>query len=340
MMRLLQAMAGARHGGAEAFFLRLTAAFQRAGLEQFVLVRHEEHAAMLRKEGVAVRKQPFGGILDLMTPYRFRRAVNEYRPDLVLTWMTRATKSCPKGDFVHLARLGGYYDMRHYRHCDHLIGNTRALVRGFRDDGWPVDRTHYLPNFVSAEPAAPLPRAMLGTPDTVPLALAMGRLHPNKGFDVLLAALAKLPDVYLWLAGEGALRPELERQAARLGLADRLRFLGWRSDVPALLAAADLLVCPSRQEPLGNVVIEAWAAGLPVIAAASDGPSELIEEGRTGLLVPIEDAEALAAAIGQVVAGTELRERLVAGGRSAFEAQFTEDRVVAAYRALFEQVLR
>ena len=85
-----------------------------------------------------------------------------------------------------------------------------------------------------------------------------------------------------------------KRLAARLGIADRVRFLGWREDVPRLLARADLLVCPSLHEPLGNVVIEAWSAGLPVVATASDGPAGLIEDGVSGILVPLPDSPAAA----------------------------------------------
>jgi len=304
-----------------------------------VLVRHEAHAASLRGQGMDVASLPFGGFLDPVTPWRFRRAIADFKPDIVMTWMTRATRLCPRGKFVHVARIGGYYDLRHYRHCDHLIGNTRALVRGFAEQGWPEDRIHYLPNFVDTVAAPALPRAAFGTPEGVPLALALGRLHPNKAFDVLLSAVARLPDLHLWLAGEGELRRVLEEQAASLGIGSRVRFLGWRQDVAALLAAADLLVCPSRQEPLGNVVIEAWAAGKPVVAAASAGPVELIEQGRTGLLVPVDDAAALAASLGRVIGDDDLAAYLAAEGRAAFEAEFTEARTIAGYRSLFARVL-
>jgi glycosyltransferase involved in cell wall biosynthesis len=339
-MRLMQAIGGARHGGAEGFFLRLAVALQRAGQDQLVLLRHPEHGEVLRQAGIAVRELPFGGIFDRATAAGFRRAVAEYRPDIVLTWMSRASRLCPDGDFVHVARLGGYYDLKSYRGCDHLIFNTRDLVASFVAKGWPAARAHYLPNFVDATPAAPLARAALATPEAVPLALALGRLHENKGFDVLLTALAELPDLHLWLAGEGPLRHVLEAQAASLGIAGRVRFLGWRDDVPALLAAADFLVCPSRHEPLGNVVIEAWAAGRAVLAAAAAGPSELIAEGESGVLVPVEDVPALAAGLRRFAADPALRARLAAGGRAAYHAQFPEAAVVRRYQEFFAAVAR
>ena len=339
-MRLLQAMGGARHGGAEGFFLRLALALQRAGQDQLVLLRHAEHATTLREGGVAARELPFGGFFDRATPSGFRRAIAEYRPDIVLTWMSRASQLCPEGDFVHVARLGGYYDLKSYRRCDHLIGNTHDLVASFIAKGWPAARAHYLPNFVDAAPAPAAPRRAMVTPDGVPLALALGRLHENKGFDVLLAALAQVPILHLWLAGEGGLRTALERQAAALGIAGRVRFLGWRDDVPALLAAADFLVCPSRHEPLGNVVIEAWAAGRAVIAASATGPRELLADGESGLLVPVEDSGSLAAAMARLCADPALRAGLAANGRAAYEEQFTATAVVRHYQDFFAAVTR
>ena len=340
-MRLLQAMAGARHGGAEAFFVRLAGALQHAGQEQQVLIRRDpERAAALRQAGIALTELPFRGTFDVGTRWRFRRAVAEFRPAIVLTWMNRATQACPRGDFVHVARLGGYYDLKYYRRCDHLIGNTRDIVAYLQRQGWPAERAHYLPNFTAGTNAAPVLRSALATPPDVPLALALGRLHVNKGFDVLLTALARAPRLHLWLAGEGELRATLGRQAAALGIAGRVRFLGWRDDIPALLAAADFLVCPSRHEPLGNVVIEAWAAGVPVIASASEGPSALIADGESGLLVPVDDADALARAMLRVTDDRELRARLAAAGRAVHAAEYSEPRVVGLYRDFFARVAR
>jgi glycosyltransferase involved in cell wall biosynthesis len=108
--------------------------------------------------------------------------------------------------------------------------------------------------------------------------------------------------------------------------------------VAGLLAAADFLVCPSRHEPLGNVVIEAWAAGRAVLAAAAAGPSELIAEGESGLLVPVDDVPALAGALRRLAGDPALRARLAAAGHAAYLAQFTEAAVVRRYRDFFATV--
>jgi glycosyltransferase involved in cell wall biosynthesis len=341
--RLLQAIAGARYGGAETFFVRLAAALQRAGESQRALIRRDPvRAQRLRDAGVAVAELAFGGPFDLASRLAFRREIARWRPNIVLSWMNRATRLCPGGDFVHVGRLGGYYDLKYYRRCDYLIANTRAIVAYALAAGWPPDRIDYLPNFV------PDLRTAARSPCSAAAggklrALAVGRLHPDKGFDLLLKALAGTRGVELWLAGDGPLRRRLERLAVRLGIAPRVAFLGWRDDVPSLMARADLLVCPSLHEPLGNVVLEAWSASLPVVAIASDGPAALIKDGESGILVPLPGEggagpKALAEAIERLCRDTALRTRLGQAGRYAYEAEFTEASVVTQYRRFFERI--
>jgi glycosyltransferase involved in cell wall biosynthesis len=339
--RLLQAIAGAAHGGAETFFVRLAGALQRAGEAQRVLIRRNpERSERLRAAGVEVGELRFGGRLDMASQYGFRRAVAAWRPNLVLTWMSRATLACPRGEFVHVARLGGYYDLKYYRRCDHLIANTGEIVDYVVAAGWPCERIDYLPNFVpdagTTRPAA--------RPAGVPLALAVGRLHPNKGFALLLEALAMTRDLRLDIAGDGPLRDDLVALAQKLGVANRARFLGWRTDVAALLAQADVFVCPSLHEPLGNVIIEAWSAGVPVIATASQGPAALIDNEVNGILVPLPGQPgggpaALAAAIERLCRSPEERRQLGQAGRRAYEAEYTEAAVVGRYRGFFNRLV-
>ncbi len=345
-MRVLQVMAGARHGGAELFFERLVLALDRAGVQQNAVIRTaSERAAKIRAAGIATVELRFGGRLDFLTRLAIQREVVNFQPDIALSWMSRAAQKFPPRRLgqsrpIHCARLGGYYPLKYYRHCDHLIGNTLDIVDYITSQGWPSARAHYLPNFVDAVTAPSVLRATLRTPTDAPLLLAMGRLHPNKGFDVLLTALAQVPGAYLWLAGEGPQEHTLRSQAERLRLTDRVRFLGWRDDGPALLAAADILVCPSRIEPLGNVVIEAWAQKTPVVAARARGPATLITDQISGLLADCEDADALACAIRRVLSDPAFAADLAVAGRKAYEQDFTETAVVARYQDFFEKVTR
>ncbi len=340
-MKVLQIMAGAQYGGAEAFFTRLVIALNKSGLEQRVIIRKDADRVQILRDGrIDPVEMPFGGKLDFITPLRVRRQIADFQPDIVLSWMNRATAMVPSSEkFIHLARLGGYYNLKYYRKCDQLIANTEDIYEYLTKNGWPMGKVHFMPNFVGAQRMAPIDRQEYFIPQTAPLILGLGRLHENKGFDVLLEALARVPNAYLWLAGEGPLRKELEKKANKLGVQPRVRFLGWRNDPEALFAAADIFVCPSRHEPLGNVVMEAWAQGVPVIAADSLGPGTLIQQGQTGILFPIDDSAALAKSINHLIEDDGLRERIAVGGYEAFEAEFTEANVVENYLKFFERLI-
>lgn len=340
MVKLLQAMAGAKHGGAEAFFTRLAIALERSGQEQRVVIRpDQDRATALRGGGIEPLQLSFGGAFDLLTRRRLGREIHCYRPDVVMTWMNRATARVQPGKFVHVARLGGYYDLKYYRHCDHLIGNTPGIVAYVIAHGWPAERAHYIGNFVDGRKGTPVRRAGLNTTPDAKVILALGRFHRNKAFDVLIRSLAEVPGAVLWLAGDGPEEDELRALARDVGVADRVRFLGWRDDTTDLIAAADILACPSRHEPLGNVVIEAWAQAKPVVAAASDGPRHLIANGQSGLLCPIDAPHAMASALRQVAETPALAALLGAGGEAAFHASFTEQKIVGQYRELFSSIV-
>lgn len=342
-MRVLQALAGAQHGGAESFFERLAPALAAAGLEQRVLFRSDAaRQARLSAAGLTdLHQLSFGGRLDFATRLRFRRHVRDFAPDILFTWMSRATSMAPQGEgkFLRVARLGGYYDLKYYRGCDYLVGDTEAIVRYLVEHGWPAERAVYLPNFADSTRGRALPRAELYVPEAAPLLLALGRLHSNKGFDLLLAALTDLPDAYLLLAGVGPERDRLEAQAVRLGVKPRVRFLGWRDDVADLMATADLFVHPARHEPLGNVILEAWAHRRPVVATMADGPRRLIDDGVTGLLAPLEQPAALASSLRSALDNRDGMRQMAAAGEHYYLKHFAKDVVVGQYLAFFERIL-
>lgn len=333
-MRIAHVMAGAAVGGAETFFVRLCAALARAGEEVLPVIRtHAPRAAALRAAGLAPREFRFGGPLDLLTRPRLARALGAFGPRIVVAWMNRAARKTPKGPWLLAGRLGGFYDLANYRACDRLVANTRGIVGWAQQQGWPADRIDWLPNFapdlIGAPPAARGP---------APVLLAMGRLHRNKAFDIAIRALPRIARAELWLAGEGPEQAALADLARSEGVAERVRFLGWRGDQAALLAACDVFLCPSRHEPLGNVVLEAFSAARPVVAAAADGPRELVTHGRDGLLVPPDDAVALAGAVSGLLEDRARAAGLAAAGRAAFEAQFTEAAVVARWQGWMRMV--
>jgi glycosyltransferase involved in cell wall biosynthesis len=261
-------MAGAAEGGAELFFERLCIALHRAGESVLPAIRRNPgRAALLREAGLAPAEFAFGPPIDLLTRPRLRAALVRFAPDIAIFWMNRANRHAPRGDWISVGRLGGYYDLKYYRDRDHLVGNTRGIVAWLRRQGWPEARTHYLPNFAADfAGATPADRAALAVPPGHRLLLALGRLHADKGFDTLIRALPMIPRATLAIAGAGPEHAALTALARGEGVADRVRFLGWRHDAGALLRAADVFVCSSRVEPLGNMVLEAWS---PTDAMAS-----------------------------------------------------------------------
>ena len=330
-------MAGDKVGGAETFFVDLVIALRRAGLPQRVVIRHNENrATLLREAGLEPVELPFGRHFDFATRRGLARAIEEFRPDVVQTWMSRASAVPLSGDFIHVGWTGGYLDLKYYRKCDALIGVTQDLVDNAVHHGWSRGRVHCLPTFAADEPLPPLPREEFGTPESAPLVLGLGRLHRDKGFDVLLRALADIPEAYLWLAGEGPYEGALKQLTAELGLENRVRFLGWRSDRAALYAACDMCVMPTRIEGFGTVMIEAWAYHRPVVATAAKGPCGLIKHGENGLLVAIDDIAALAASMRTLIEDPGFAKSLAQAGRAAYEAQFTEAAVVERYLAFYD----
>lgn len=174
-------------------------------------------------------------------------------------------------------------------------------------------------------------RAELGVPDETPVVAIVSRLVRHKGYPELLAAMADVPGAELWVVGErlasdhGA---DMEAVFAMAGLGLRVRRLGYRRDVPAILAAADIFTLPSHFEGLPMSVIEAMLTGLPVVATDIRGPREQVVDGVTGLLVPPATVAPLAAALGRLVGDPALRARMGAAGRERAMSLFTERAVV------------
>jgi len=336
----MQVMAGAEKGGAEKFFDRLILGLHERGLAQHLVIRdHLERRTLFEQAGIPVTLAPFYRTFDFLSPFRIRKAAASFAPDLVMTWMSRASLLTPRGDYTYISRLGGYYDLKYYQKADHLVGNTQGIRDYFLQEKWPVSFAHYLPNFVD-EPReeVPHPRDFFETPQGVPLLLSLGRFHSDKAFDVLIQALARVPAAHLWLGGEGHEGNALKVLARKVGVENRVRWIGWQKNVSALYQACDIYICPSRIEPLGNVVLEAWAHGKPVIAVKSRGPLELIEDGKNGLLCELEDFEGLAAQIRDLLDNPPKALAIAREGYQSYKRDFTQERVVDKYLDFFKRV--
>lgn len=326
-----------KDGGAERFFVALVGAFGRRDVEQrFVIRPNRGWRGEIESLGPIVESNyRRRSILSWLLERRVRRMCDDWRPDAIMAWMPRAAQLIPaRADAVKLARLGDFPDdLGRFGTCDVLVGNVPAIGDHCRDLGWtkPVVT---ISNF--ARPVTPMPvdRATFDTPADAFLVCGVGRFVHRKGMDLLIRAAARVPGAWLWLVGDGRERAALEALAAEVGIAERTRFLGWQPEPIHLIAAADVLGLPSRHEPFGNVAIEGWQAGVPVVSTRSEGPGWYMTDGADGCLVEIDDETGFAAAL-ELCRDRDFAARLVAGGRATLEARFGEEAIARDYLRLF-----
>ncbi|MCL4678410.1 MAG: glycosyltransferase [Alphaproteobacteria bacterium] len=346
-MRVLQVLAGAAQGGAETAYVDTCLELSEAGVAIEAVTRpHETRVSALRKAGLKVHELPFGGAVDLWTPYRMRSIIKSFRPDIVQTWMSRAAQKTPAWSpsmgiprYALLARLGGYYNLKYYKGTDFFMTITPDIRQYLIDKGIAPERVRHINNFADFkdEPGT-VNRSALGVPEGAPLLLALGRLHKSKAFDTLIQAVAQAPGIYLWIAGEGPDRAVLEGLIASLGVGDRVKLLGWRDDRGPLFRAADICVFPSRYEPFGTVFVQAWAQKTPLITTDAAGPKQFVRDGEDALLVPIDDISRLAEAIMRLAGDPVLALKLAERGYERYMAEFSRDKTVAAYLDYFADI--
>jgi glycosyltransferase involved in cell wall biosynthesis len=213
----------------------------------------------------------------------------------------------------------------------HVAVGEQAARDVERFVGLPPGSVRTIRNGVPDLELEPLPRPFAG-----PTIGSLGRLDRQKGFDLLLRALAELPAVALVLVGDGPERAALERQATDTGLTPRVLFAGWQEEPRRHLTTFDAFVLPSRFEGFPLSVVEAMLAGLPVVASRVGSVPEAVRDGETGLLVPPEDPHALATALRRALDEPALGRR----GRELAREQFTSSAMAGAFEALYREILR
>lgn len=259
-------------------------------------------------------------------------------PHLRESWRTRGIKSSfavdrAVGRFVDYYIAVSHSNARYLVESKHLPSKKVVVIH----NGCDLRRFDPLRHHTNAV------KQGLGLSESDPLMLVVGRLEPQKGHRVLLDAFAQVraefPSAVLACVGEGSLRGELEKQTAELGLTQAVRFVGFQSNVPEWLAAADLMVLPSFYEGLPIVAIESLAAGRPVVATAVDGTPEVVVDGKTGLTVPPGDAGALSVALRRLLRDSELRQRMGQEGRRWVAEHFTQELQIRRTQELYLHAL-
>jgi L-malate glycosyltransferase len=243
-----------------------------------------------------------------------RRGMNDDRPGLVA--LQRAAYSC-----AHI-----------------IVANSRAAAVRLVDEGVPARKIAVIPNGLDV----PIRRVRSG--ERLPRRVTVvANLRPGKGHDTLIDAavevLGRHPDATFEIIGDGSERERLIARADERQVRHAFTFAGHRDDVAARLAAADIFAFPSMSEALPNAVLEAMAAGLPIVASRVGGIPELISHGRTGLLVAPGDPAALAANLLRVMNEDGLAARLGEAARVAAEARYSFDRMVTAFDACYTNAL-
>jgi len=235
------------------------------------------------------------------------------------------------------------------RFTDHFVTPSQAtrvdLIRTDRVS--PSQVTVIYPGIDSGQFSAKEPPAIarhrLGLPDHGAVIGIIARLDPVKRHADLIAAFPQIlqvvPAAQLIFVGDGPAASELHRLAYETGVAKKIHFLGARRDIPRVLSALDLLVLPSQQEGLPNSILEAMAAGVPVVATRVGGIPEVVVDGETGLLVPPGNPLALAEAINSLLASPEVRQRMGGRGRARIEEHFTARRAAAELETLYRRLL-
>lgn len=240
-----------------------------------------------------------------------------------------------------------------FRRAAFVTACSEDLARRAISLGADPERISVIPYGVDAARFRPDPdaktklRVQIGVPAGAPLIAAAGRLVRKKGFEHLIDAIAQSPGAVLAIAGDGTLRDELRVRASSRGVAERVRFLGDRSqdDVATLFAAADLIVTPSVRDDAGNVdglpnvVMEALASGTPLITTAAGGIGAVVQHDTTAFVVPERDGAAIAAELRRALADPALRERVGSAARALAESRFGWQRTAAAFEEAYRRAL-
>lgn len=329
-----------KDGGAERFYVNLVNALAKRDVEQISIIRPDRDWKSKIENATKIIESHFRNFSfdKILLPMRVKKLAHEFQPDAMMAWMPKGAKLMPNyANAIKVARLGDYpTKLQHFKNIDVLVCNTPGIAEHVKKMGWKRG-VEVISNFTSTEKATPVGRASLDTPSNAFVITSMGRFVPRKGFDVLIKALADFPKAYLWLIGNGEEEQNLKELAEKLGVFDRIRWVGWQKDPLPFVAASNVFAMASSHEPLGNVVLEAWAQDIPVVSTKSEGPTWFMKDGENGLLVEISDDKGFAESFKRIKNSKRLANKIVKGGTKTLNDTFSEDAICKKYLELFSR---
>ena len=340
-MKILQIMGGYSDGGAEIFYIDALSALRNINIEQYAIVNKKNKKGIKKIEELNIPFETisFNKLFKLPSKYTISKVIKEFKPDIVHYWMGRACSFLIHGEHINIGWHSGYRGVKRFRACDYHIALTSELKKHIASQGIDHNKIYELPIYTHENISKQIVRKDFDTPEDKPLLLSLSRLHPVKGLDILLEAMVKIPEAFLWIAGSGPLKNDLINQSERLGLKQRVKFLGWREDKEALMATADICVFPSRNDSFGAVIIESWAARKTTVACKAPGPLGLISHRKDGILAEIDNAEEFSKSVTEIINNKMLAKKLANNGYKKFQNCYTEKVFVRNILAIYTKVL-
>ncbi len=335
-------MGGYSDGGAEIFYIDALTAIQNVNIEQYAIVnkRNKKGIKKLEQLNIRFKTVSFNKLIKLSSKLIISKVIKDFKPDIVHHWMGRACSFLIPGAHINIGWHSGYRGVERFRACDYHIALTSELKKHIALQGIDKKKIFELPIYTNKNLSKKILRKDFNTPQDKPLLLSLSRLHSVKGIDILIKAMTQVPEAFLWIAGSGPLEKDLISQSKRLGLTERIRFLGWRDDKEALMATSDICVFPSRNDAFGAVIIEAWAAKKPNIACKSPGPKAIISDNNDGLLVEIDDANQLAEVINKVINNKKLSISLANNGYKKFMKYYSEEAFSKNITKIYNSIIK
>jgi glycosyltransferase involved in cell wall biosynthesis len=368
-MRVLHIIKGLGLAGAETHLIILLAGLREREIDARLMLwvsptrQADDVMAAAQARGIPVERWIMPGHIAPRFFWRLLRHLRRERPDILHTHLVHAeTYGIPA------ARLAGIQHVVNSSHNDdpfrrstpfriwnrllwRFVSRGIAIsgaikkflveVEGAQEDQIQVIHYGLRPSETSS---APNLRAELGLPPSARLIGSVCRLVPQKGLMYALSAFGALaeefPDLHYAIAGDGPLRGELEAQAKSLGVSERVHFLGWRADAPAVMRNFEVFVAPSLWEGFGLVFLEAMAGAVPILASNISAIPEIVENGTTAFTVPPSDANVLAEALRKLLHDPLLAQQMGSAGRARLETVFSEEAMIEKTAALYKSLMQ